>query len=367
MGADSGRAVVVRAGVQAQVVTGADIRNRAKVAALEEFSNVTVLRLDPWSNPQIERQVTAALDGVEEASTFVVDSVLARHVLAAIRSRFPKAVVVVDFHNIESDLHRQQRLARWPGLLRRFVAPAIKASCRGEERAEAAVAMSADRVWVCSHADKARLAAIAPGVEADVVPNPAPSSVAVRAKPDGGPSVLFVGHLGYRPNKRAARYLARKVLPLLRRERPAAGVVIAGHRPDARLLAQLGRTPGVECVASPDDLAPLYARATVTAMPLFEGGGTRIKALEAAAYRVPIVATALAVDGIGLEPGRHYLRAETARAFSSAIGRVIDDADLARSLADAAQAHVAMHFSQEAISRAIAASLDSARAGQLQT
>ncbi len=47
-----------------------------------------------------------------------------------------------------------------------------------------------------------------------------------------------------------------------------------------------------------DDLADFYRRATTVAAPLTEGGGIKIKILEAMARGVPVVTTAVGAEGI---------------------------------------------------------------------
>ena len=57
----------------------------------------------------------------------------------------------------------------------------------------------------------------------------------------------------------------------------------------------------------------------IMVVPLFEGSGLRIKIIEAGALGVPIIATAKAVEGIGLTAGEHYFEANNAEAFIGAM------------------------------------------------
>ena len=135
------------------------------------------------------------------------------------------------------------------------------------------------------------------GLATTVIPNavdlPAP---AAPAGADGtAVRVLFVGNLSYPPNRDAACVLLREVLPRLRRLLPApVTVTVAGSPgpdgPDAA-LALLGSQPGVRVLGFVPDLAACYRAADVVAAPLLDGGGTRIKLLEAMAHGVPVVTT----------------------------------------------------------------------------
>jgi len=68
-------------------------------------------------------------------------------------------------------------------------------------------------------------------------------------------------------------------------------------------------------------------------VPLRVGGGTRIKIYEAMAMRRPVVSTSIGVEGLPLEDGRHYRRADQPADFAAAVldllDRPADGADLA--------------------------------------
>lgn len=135
--------------------------------------------------------------------------------------------------------------------------------------------------------------------------------------PGGGPTMLFVGHLAYPPNRDAAVRLVRDILPRVRSEVPNMRCVIAGRRPTAEVQHLSGR--GVEIVADRSDLSPLWNAATVFVCPLRWGGGSRIKLIEAAARGVPMVTTRVGVDGLDLRAGVDYLAADDDAEIATAV------------------------------------------------
>jgi len=177
------------------------------------------------------------------------------------------------------------------------------------------------RVLVCSEADATGLTARHGLHDVRVVPNavqvppalPPPCTWAV-------PELLFVGGLGYLPNRDAVTFLIDEVLPGLVSAdgTTAARLVVAGNGAPWSLRSRLTR-PGVRWVHAPERIEPLYSRAQAALAPIRAGGGTRLKALEAFAQGRPLVATAAAVAGLGVTPGTHYLRAETAAEWVTAI------------------------------------------------
>lgn len=263
------------------------------------------------------------------------------------------ARLVLDLHNVESHLAAQIPLRRdWFGGKRRRDSRAIAAI------EDAAIAM-ADQVWCCSSDDAGRLAARGLG-EPRVVPNgmPRPETVPTAlppAAPAPGPELLFVGHLGYKPNIAACERLARKILPRLRRRLPDARLTLAGRQP-ARRIRRLA-SDDVRIVADPADLAPVLAAAHVAVVPLTSGGGTRFKIVEAMAWGLPVVATGLAAEGLGLVDGADLLLAEGDRAFAGAIERLWRDEPRRAALRSRAHATAWQRFGPAPIERAVLAAL----------
>lgn len=111
-----------------------------------------------------------------------------------------------------------------------------------------------------------------------------------------------------------------------------------------------------------DDMAAQLAASTVAVVPLRSGTGTRLKILECLAASTPVVSTAVGVEDLDLEPDRHYLRAESASEFAVAIRRLVDEPDLAASLADAGLVRVRERHSVEALVPVLRGLLDDASA-----
>jgi glycosyltransferase involved in cell wall biosynthesis len=93
------------------------------------------------------------------------------------------------------------------------------------------------------------------------------------------------------------------------------------------------------------DVRVPLADATVMAVPLFQGGGTHLKVLEAFAAGVPVVSTRKGAEGLGAEPATHLLLAETADEFADAILALWRDHALVERVTGHARALVAERFS----------------------
>jgi glycosyltransferase involved in cell wall biosynthesis len=130
--------------------------------------------------------------------------------------------------------------------------------------------------------------------------------------------IVFNGSMCHPPNDDAARYLIERILPLVRRSRPAAKVRIVGRNPSPRLRAAAARVPGVELTGYVDDMRPRLEDATVAALPLRFASGVQNKILEAMAMEVPVVTTPIAAialrDSHGHSPPVAVAEGDTALA-----------------------------------------------------
>ena len=128
-----------------------------------------------------------------------------------------------------------------------------------------------------------------------VPPEPSPPAA------EQADTLLFVGSFRHPPNEDAAARLLAVIHPRVRARLPGARLVIVGSDPPSWLLRQ--QEPGVEVAASVPDVRPYLERAAVVVAPLHLGGGMRVKVLESLAAGKAMVATPLAVAGLGVADG----------------------------------------------------------------
>jgi hypothetical protein len=179
-----------------------------------------------------------------------------------------------------------------------------------------------------------------------------PCAVAVppTPPPDGGAGnvVLLQGNLGYFPTVEGARWFAREVWPVLRRQYPGVEWRLAGARPTAAIRA-LSRLQGVKVIADPDDLGAELAAASVVVAPLRAGSGTPNKVLEAMAAGIPVVATPAAAAGLDFLAGNELAVAADNWQLARSIAHLLSDRDAARRQAAAAWEYVRRHHSLAAV------------------
>ena len=137
------------------------------------------------------------------------------------------------------------------------------------------------------------------------------------------PSLLFVGSFHHPPNVEAAARLIRTIYPEVRRQVPAATLVLVGEGLPEALRPEAG--PGVTVTGRVESVEPWLDRAAVVMAPLELGGGMRVKVLEALAAGKAVVASPRAVEGLpGLLEGPEGGAVALARGDSEAAARAVE-------------------------------------------
>lgn len=145
-------------------------------------------------------------------------------------------------------------------------------------------------------------------------------------------TVVFTGTLDFRPNIDAVLWFARKVLPLVRAEKPDARFVVVGRNPAPAVRAL---HDGGTIIVHPDveDVRPYIAAAAIYVVPMRMGGGVRLKLLEALSMQAATVSTSMGAEGVdGLRNGEHLLLADTPQTFAGAMIRLLNNPRLGQQL-----------------------------------
>ena len=256
---------------------------------------------------------------------------------------------------------------------------AARAQARAAERVERERLAAFAAILTINEADADRLRglglvptmvplAIEPPSETEVACG-ASGGTAAHAGGNGHPAplralqALFVASFEHLPNREAARFIAERLVPALRRCGVAARVVVAGRGARGLDLLEIGYPPSVpagrgvslEVVSDPADLAPLYRRADVVIVPLAFGGGTKNKTLEAMGWARPVVGTPQAFTGLpGALAGEAFVQTPLdAGAMADALARLAADAALRERLGRAARAYVLAAHTQARVDAAM--------------
>ncbi len=165
------------------------------------------------------------------------------------------------------------------------------------------------------------------------------------------PTILSVGTFKWLPNVEAVTFLVQKVWPKLKELVPEVRLWIVGNAPTAEVTSFQDKDPAITVTGGIPDIRDAFKGAHVLVAPVFSGKGTRYKILEAMASETPIVATEIAVEGLGVTHGQEVLIGNTAEELATLTAELLQDEKLRRSLATQAKAFVARKYDWSYISK----------------
>lgn len=239
--------------------------------------------------------------------------------LMACASSVPPGIpVVYNAHNVEHVLLRSRGDNEKRPLHRGF----LRSQTGKLGRFEAAACRRADLVLACSEPDRAQLVELG-ARDAITVPNGVDLEGNRPGEGDDDGSLVFVGQMGWFPNRDGVEWFLADVLPRILARRPRLRFTIVGKAQGLQVPA--GVVGNVEVTGFVDDLRPLVQRASIYVVPLRMGSGTRLKVLEAMAFGKAIVTTAIGSEGIELERGVHAEFADDAQAFAERVLALLDE------------------------------------------
>lgn len=206
-------------------------------------------------------------------------------------------------------------------------------------------------VCVCSDSDAALLRPVG---WARVIPNAFDCTglLQPRSVESSRPRLGFIGTLKYHANADGLRWFLDAVFEPLREAIPNLELRVVGLLPPA---SQWLDRPGVRPLGFIDDPSAEMATWHASIVPLRIGGGTRIKILDCAARGIPLVSTTLGAFGLGFANGRELLLADDAEDFANACQRMMEDQDLASTLASHAHERVVNTYDWQVVGHEVRA------------
>ena len=181
------------------------------------------------------------------------------------------------------------------------------------------------KVFSVSREDLENLQILCPGSEYVLVPNAVDIDY---FSPDRQGSCLntliWTGGAGEIYNRHAISYLVYKIMPILKHQRSDVKLILIGNSID-NYFSDLDQLEYIEVLGYVDDVRPYLNNASIFVAPIFSGGGTKLKILNAMAMGLAVVTTNVGAEGIGCQDGVHYLEASTPNDFADKICNLLDD------------------------------------------
>ncbi len=282
------------------------------------------------------REILAALPGKVPEVAYISHYYTGAALAPVIRELWPDCRVVID----SVDLH-YLRLARQADVT--GSASLRDEACRTRVEELAALAL-ADVVIAVTEAEAAIIRLTMEQARVVVVPTIHPVSRGLPFSARTG--LVFVGNFLHHPNVDAVLFLVREIWPQIRAALHCQ-LFLVGNQPPPEISGLAAED--ITITGYVPDIQTYLNRCRVALAPLRFGAGIKGKVGEALAAGLPVVATPMAVEGMGLEHGRHLLLAKSPDEFAAAVIRVYHDPRLWRQLAATGQELASRIFSPEAV------------------
>lgn len=203
---------------------------------------------------------------------------------------------------------------------------------------------------VCSQEDEHSLKELEPSLTIEVVPNGVSYLPASKRQPTIG-RLLFVGGLDWYPNTDAIIFLLDEVCPRLHSLNAKLHIDIVGKNPSTEIIEKANAFNFVELHGYVDDIELMYANAQAFLCPLRDGGGTKLKVLDAMNHGLPVIGTEIAFEGIAVEDEVSGFITETAEQICSVIASIIDNVDFSERVGSKARTLVKNRYDSNVISK----------------
>lgn len=242
--------------------------------------------------------------------------------LAPYRDLFPDVPATLGYHNIESHM-LLRRAEKERNVIRKAY---FWQEGKRLARYEKAVADEFAGHITCSELDSKRLIDLLPGCEPVCVPNGVDVDYFMPInQPTKRNSLIFVSTLTWYPNVDAVLFLLGEIWPALKALVPDATIDIVGAGAPASVKELAAQHDDVKLHGFVPDIRPLVDAAAVFVCPIRDGGGTKLKVLDAFAMAKCVVAHPIACEGIDVMEDVNVVLAESAADFARKLASLLSD------------------------------------------
>ncbi len=137
---------------------------------------------------------------------------------------------------------------------------------------------------------------------------------------------LFIGGFQHTPNVDAVVYFVREIYPLVEARLRGAKFYIIGDKAPPSVVALASEN--VIVTGLQPDVRPYFESVKLSVAPLRWGAGVKGKINQSMGFGVPVVATSVAAEGMGLIHGKDILVADEPENFAKALLELYHSEDL---------------------------------------
>lgn len=208
----------------------------------------------------------------------------------------------------------------------------------------------AAKVVAMSDEDRKIMISEVPRLDVDIVPNGVDSEYfsTPLAKRSEENIILYLGNFTWLQNREAVDVLVRIIWPKIKESLPDAKLWIIGK--EAHKFFPNLSTYDIR-VDSVSDVREIYQKASVLVAPIFGGGGTRYKNLEAFASGLPVVTTSIGIRGTDAKDGREVIVRDDPEDIATSASEILNNPKLYQKIAANAKKMVKQKYDWDPIAK----------------
>ena len=158
-----------------------------------------------------------------------------------------------------------------------------------------------------------------------------------------------IGAMDWLPNKDGIEWFLKDAMPEIHQNIPEFEFYFAGRNMPQQIEGD--HQPSVHNMGEVPDADAFIKDKKILIVPIFSGGGIRVKILEAMAAGKIVISTDIGMQGIDAIPDEHYLRANTATDFMLAISWCLSNKKLCEDMVKSAQKLISDKYNQVDIAK----------------
>ena len=158
-------------------------------------------------------------------------------------------------------------------------------------------------------------------------------------------NVTFSGAMDYFPNHQAAIFFIDNVMPAIRKIGLDCTFVIVGRNPMPELLER--KSLDIQITGTVEDVTEYLKNSDIIVAPLLAGAGLKNKVLEGMATGRPVIASSIALEGIGATHLVNVIEANSVYEWVAAIAKLKNEPLFALELGETGQKFCKKNFQWE--------------------
>ena len=157
--------------------------------------------------------------------------------------------------------------------------------------------------------------------------------------------LIFIGNLSYVPNIEAAKYISKKIFPLLQEKVPNIKILISGSNPAKKVLRLSNEN--IKVTGWVDDIRETYCSGKVFFAPMSLGSGLQNKLLEAMSLGIPCITSNLCNESLGATDMKNIIIGNSVEQYISQILNILSKPELISEIGKNGREFVNKKFSWE--------------------